>query len=65
MKTLMLPLSIMFPRTTISALRRHAACETLKTGRNITTSAVVRQVVEEYLGARRDERAATTAAAAQ
>lgn len=48
MKTLK-PVSVLFPETTKAALLREAARQTLRTGHQVSISALVRNVVEREL----------------
>lgn len=50
-----MPTSVLFDVRTLLELRRRAARETLRSGKNTTTSGLVRSIVEEALFGKADE----------
>lgn len=53
MKTAMRPTSVLLPARTLAALRRESARQTLRTGRRVTASSYLRELLERALTAPR------------
>lgn len=54
MKPPMRATSVMFAVETLDELRRLAHLDSLSTGRQVTPSSIVRELVEEYVSGRQD-----------
>lgn len=54
MKAPMRATSMMFAVETLDELRRLAHLDSLSTGRQVTPSSIVRELVEQYVGERRE-----------